>query len=65
VKFAEVDRSVITQLGINIFMPGLGNTIAASQTGQFGSVSIARPPVSTNTANGVTTTTTTAPQHHH
>jgi len=61
VKFAEVDRSVITQLGINIFMPGLGNTIAASQTGQFGSVSIARPPVSTNTANGVTTTTTTAP----
>lgn len=61
VKFAEVDRSVITQLGINIFMPGLGNTIAASQTGQFGSVSIARPPVSTNTANGVTTTTATAP----
>jgi len=61
VKFAEVDRSVITQLGINIFMPGLGNTIATSQTGQFGSVSIARPPVSTNTANGVTTTTTTAP----
>ena len=61
VKFAEVDRSVITQLGINIFMPGLGNTIATSQTGQFGSVSIARPPVSTNTANGVTTTTATAP----
>jgi pilus assembly protein CpaC len=61
VKFAEVDRSVITQLGINLFMPGLGNTIATSQTGQFGSVSIARPPVSTNTANGVTTTTTTAP----
>jgi len=61
VKFAEVDRSVITQLGINLFMPGLGNTIATSQTGQFGSVSIARPPVSTNTANGVTTTTATAP----
>ena len=61
VKFAEVDRSVITQLGINLFMPGLGNTIATSQTGQFGSVSIARPPISTNTANGVTTTTATAP----
>src|SRR6476469_3628714 len=37
VKFAAVDRSVITQLGINLFMPGLANTIATSQTGQFGS----------------------------
>ena len=37
VKFAEVDRSAITQLGINLFAPGLGNTIATSQTGQFGS----------------------------
>jgi len=35
VKFAEVDRSAVTQLGINLFMPGLGNTIATSQTGQF------------------------------
>ncbi len=42
VKFAEVDRSVITQLGINLFMPGLGNTIATSQTGQFGSVQISQ-----------------------
>ena len=62
VKFAEVDRSVITQLGINLFMPGLGNTIAASQTGQFGSVQISRPPATTSTTNGVTTTTgATAP----
>lgn len=61
VKFAEVDRSVITQLGINIFMPGLGNTIAASQTGQFGSVQIVRPPASTSTSNGTSTTTTVAP----
>lgn len=62
VKFAEVDRSVITQLGINLFMPGLGNTIAASQTGQFGSVQISRPPATTSTSNGVTTTTAaTAP----
>src|SRR5580765_2844497 len=38
VKFAEVDRSAVLQLGANIFMPGLGNTIATSQTGQFGSV---------------------------
>ncbi len=61
VKFAEVDRSVITQLGINIFMPGLGNTIAASQTGQFGSVQFTRPPATTSTSNGATTTTATAP----
>ncbi len=57
VKFAEVDRSVVTQLGINLFMPGLGNTIATSQTGQFGSVQITQPPPSTTTTNGVTTTT--------
>ncbi len=38
VKFAEVDRSAVTQLGINFFAPGLGNTIALSQTGQFGSL---------------------------
>ena len=42
VKFAEVDRSVVTQLGINLFMPGLGNTIATSQTGQFGSVQVSQ-----------------------
>ncbi len=61
VKFAEVDRSVITQLGINLFMPGLGNTIATSQTGQFGSVQVVRPPNSTSTSNGVSTTTSVAP----
>src|SRR6185312_13218959 len=61
VKFAEVDRSVITQLGINLFMPGLGNTIATSQTGQFGSVQITQPPPTASTTNGVSTTTATAP----
>jgi pilus assembly protein CpaC len=61
VKFAEVDRSVITQLGVNLFMPGLGNTIATSQTGQFGSVQVIRPPASTSTSNGVSTTTNVAP----
>jgi pilus assembly protein CpaC len=58
VKFAEVDRSVITQLGINIFMPGLGNTIATSQTGQFGTVQIHNT-ATTTTTNGTTSTTTT------
>src|SRR6201997_306399 len=36
VKFAEVDRSVLTQLGINIFSTGAANTIGAVTTGQFG-----------------------------
>ncbi len=58
VKFAEVDRSAVTQLGINIFMPGLGNTIATSQTGQFGSVQIHNTATTTQTTAGGTTTTT-------
>jgi len=60
VKFAEIDRSAITQLGINIFMPGLGNTIAASQTGQFGSVQIHNTATTTQTTGNTSTTTTTA-----
>ncbi len=58
VKFAEVDRSAVTQLGINIFMPGLGNTIATSQTGQFGSVQIHNTATTSQTTAGGTTTTT-------
>jgi pilus assembly protein CpaC len=57
VKFAEVDRSAVTQLGINIFAPGVGNTIATSQTGQFGSVTVTRPPATSTGGN----TTATAP----
>jgi len=60
VKFAEIDRSAITQLGINIFMPGLGNTIATSQTGQFGSVQVHNTATTTQTTGNTTTTTTTA-----
>lgn len=60
VKFAEVDRSAITQLGINLFMPGLGNTVALSQTGQFGSLNVSNTGTTTTTNNGTTTTTTTA-----
>jgi len=57
VKFAEVDRSAVTQLGINIFAPGVGNTIATIQTGQFGSVTVTRPPATSTGGN----TTTAAP----
>jgi pilus assembly protein CpaC len=37
VKFAEVDRSALTQLGINFFSTGAGNTIGTTTTGQYGS----------------------------
>jgi pilus assembly protein CpaC len=58
VKFAEVDRSAITQLGINLFAPGLGNTVALSQTGQFGSLTVTNQAATTTTSGGSTTTTT-------
>jgi len=38
VKFAEVDRTALTQLGFNIFSTGLANTIGTTTTGQFGSI---------------------------
>jgi pilus assembly protein CpaC len=36
VKFAEVDRSAMTQLGINFLSTGAGNLIGTSSTGQYG-----------------------------
>jgi len=36
VKFAEVDRSALTQFGANLFSTGLTNTLGATTTGQFG-----------------------------
>jgi pilus assembly protein CpaC len=57
VKFAEVDRSAVTQLGINLFAPGLGNTIALSQTGQFGSVNVVQTPASVTSTSSSTTVT--------
>jgi pilus assembly protein CpaC len=36
VKFAEVDRSALTQLGSNFFSTGAGNTIGTITTGQYG-----------------------------
>ena len=35
VKFAEVDRSALTQLGFNVFSTGATNTIGRVTTGQF------------------------------
>jgi len=39
VKFAEVDRTALTQLGFNVFSTGAANTIGTATTGQFGSIS--------------------------
>jgi pilus assembly protein CpaC len=39
VKFAEVDRTALANLGINIFSTGSGNTIGNISTGQFGGIS--------------------------
>jgi pilus assembly protein CpaC len=39
VRFAEVDRSAVTQLGFNILSTGLGKTIGSITTGQFGGTS--------------------------
>jgi len=36
VKFAEIDRSAMTQLGVNFFSTGAANTIGTITTGQFG-----------------------------
>jgi len=35
VRFASVDRSLLKQLGINIFNNGLGNSLGSISTGQF------------------------------
>ncbi len=60
VRFAEVDRSAVTQLGANLFAPGLGNTVALSQTGQFGSLDVHTTAQTTTTTGATSTTTTTA-----
>jgi pilus assembly protein CpaC len=60
VKFAEVDRSAVTQLGVNLFAPGLGNTVALSQTGQFSNLTVHDTAQTTTTTGTTQTTTTTA-----
>ncbi len=36
VKFAEVDRTALTQMGFNIFSTGAGNLFGTTTTGQYG-----------------------------
>jgi pilus assembly protein CpaC len=58
VKFAEVDRSVLTQVGFNLFSTGAGNTIGSVTTGQFGGITPG-PITNITNSNGTGTTTST------
>ena len=50
VRFAEVDRTALTQLGINIFSTGVGKTIGGISTQQFGAGGTPSLPASGNPA---------------
>jgi pilus assembly protein CpaC len=44
VKFAEVDRTALSQIGFNILSTGAGNTLGTISTGQFGNTQISQIP---------------------
>jgi len=61
VKFAEVDRAALTQMGVNFVSTGAANTLGTLTTGQFGGFgpqTLGQAPTTTTTTNGTTTTTT-------
>jgi len=60
VKFAEVDRTALSQLGVNYFTPGTGHTTGVLSTGQFGGSSISTSSATTTTSGSTTTTSTTS-----
>jgi pilus assembly protein CpaC len=53
VKFASVDRTVSSQIGVNLFSTGAANSIGAVSTGQF------NPPTIPKVDSGVNTATAT------
>jgi len=57
VKFAEVDRTALTQLGVNFLSTGASNTIGTVTTGQYGGFG---PQTITPGSASATGTTTTA-----
>ena len=60
VKFAEVDRSALTQLGVNFISTGAANTLGTVTTGQFGGFGPQTlTPGTSVSANGTTATTST------
>ena len=54
VKFAEVDRSALTQMGINFISTGAANTNGTVSTGQYGG--FGPQTLTPGTSNGTTTT---------
>ena len=57
VKFAEVDRTALTQMGVNFVSTGGGNFIGSGTTGQFGGLG---PQTLTQTKTPTGTTTATS-----
>src|SRR5215472_16874678 len=57
VKFAEVDRTALTQLGVNFLSTGAANTIGTTTTGQYGGFGPQTLTVNKG-PNGTSTTTT-------
>jgi pilus assembly protein CpaC len=61
VKFAEVDRSALTQLGVNFISTGAANTTGTVTTGQFGGFGPQTlTPGTATSSSGATATTTPA-----
>ncbi len=58
VKFAEVDRTALTQLGVNFISNGAANTIGTVTTGQFGGFGQQTLSTTPSPSGGTTTTTT-------
>jgi pilus assembly protein CpaC len=57
VRFAQVDRTKLSQFGINIFSTGAANTFGATSTGQFGGFSGSNVGSVTQDVTGGTTPT--------
>ncbi len=65
VKFAEVDRTALTQMGVNFVSTGAGNTLGTVGTGQYGgfgpqTLTPGGSSTTSTTTDGTTTTSTTA-----
>lgn len=60
VRFAEVDRSALLQLGANYFLPNAGHTTAVVSTGQFGGTGVSTSSQTTTTVGNVSTTSVAA-----
>ncbi len=60
VKFAEVDRAAVVQLGAEYLLPGAGHTTGTLTTGQFGGVTVSTSSTTTATTGGTTTTSTSS-----